>query len=356
MPLSDRARGIAFGLAAAALFGLSTPVAKALLEGVRPLALAGLLYLGGGIAVAAIRLRRPRRPLGHGASEAALRPADAGLLAGIVLAGGIAAPLLMLFGLGRVSAVAGSLLLNLEAPATALLAVALFGEHLSRREITAAGLVFLGASLLQWGPGELRIDAGGVLAIAAACLFWALDNNLTQRLTLRDPVAVVRFKMLAAGGCNLALAGLAGDAWPGPELVATALAVGAASYGFSVLLDTWALRLLGAAREAACFATAPFFGAILSVAAFGDRFGVAEALAALAMASGVAVLLRDRHSHEHLHEALVHDHRHDHDEHHDHAHAEGTDSTRPHAHLHAHDPLRHAHPHVSDAHHRHRHR
>ena len=56
----------------------------------------------------------------------------------LVLAGGVAGPLLMLFGLQRTSAVTGSLLLNLEAPFTIAIAVLVFREHLGRY---AAGAV-----------------------------------------------------------------------------------------------------------------------------------------------------------------------------------------------------------------------
>lgn len=40
---------------------------------------------------------------------------------------------------------------------------------------------------------------------------------------------------------------------------------GAAAYGLSVLLDAYALHHIGAAREAALFATGPFFGALAAL-------------------------------------------------------------------------------------------
>ena len=70
------------------------------------------------------------------------------MLAVIAVFGGIVGPVLMLYGMSRTSGVTGSLLLNLEGPATIVLAVALFGEHLGRREMTAAALVIAGAGLL----------------------------------------------------------------------------------------------------------------------------------------------------------------------------------------------------------------
>ena len=348
--------GAANALAAAVLFGMSAPLAKMLLAGTGPLLLAGLLYLGAGLGLLVVGWLTGDR--GTGASrtrEARLRGADFAVLAAIVAAGGVAAPVLMLFGLQRVSAVVGSLLLNLEAPFTILLAVVLFGEHLGRRELLGAVLVALGAALLTYVPGDLRADSVGAVAILIACLGWAVDNNLTQRLSVRDPVAVVRTKGLAAGAVTVALALGGGSELPPVQYILGGLALGFASYGLSVVLAVRALRCLGAARHAAFFATAPFVGAVAAVPLLGEALGVREAAVGGVMALGVALLLTERHAHAHVHERLEHEHAHVHDEHHEHQHPPGGPGDEPHSHVHVHQPLSHAHPHVSDVHHRHRH-
>jgi len=270
-------------------------------------------------------------------------------------------PLLMLFGLARVSATAGALLLNLEGPLTALVAVAAFGEHLGRRGLLATVLVFTGAALLGLGGGVGHVTLGGGAALAGACLAWAIDNNLTQRLALRDPIAVVRAKTLGAGTALLALGFAFGDRLPAPRLALEALCLGAVSYGASVLLDAYALRLLGAAREAAYFATAPFLGALVGAALFREWLAPVDLGAAALMIAGVAILLRERHAHLHTHAPIEHEHVHLHDAHHLHAHQapdDGPDdgpADGPHAHRHRHEAITHDHPHTSDAHHRHRH-
>lgn len=342
-------RGALCGLLAAALFGASAPAAKWLLAGTNPAMLAGLLYLGAAAALFLVRRVRPER------AEARLRPADAGALAAVSLLGGVAGPLLMLLGLARLSAVSASLLLNLEAPLTAMVAVLFFGEHLGRFAGAALALVVVGAGLLQLQPNDLRGDLLGSLSIAAACLCWAFDNNLTQRLSLRDPFAIVRVKALAAGCFNVILGSLVGGGMPSLRTVALALPVGAVSYGISVVLDAYALRLVGAAREAVYFATAPFLGALVSVFCFGDLLSRVDVMAMGLMAWGVLLLLRERHAHAHLHEEVEHEHAHVHDEHHQHGHPPGLVVVEPHSHLHRHTPLVHDHPHVPDLHHRHRH-
>jgi drug/metabolite transporter (DMT)-like permease len=343
-------RGAALGIAAATLFGASAPISKRLLPELGPLRMAGLLYLGAGIALSVYGLVRPTSKKMR---EARLDRRDLRLLVGITVTGGIVGPVLMLAGLARVSGLVGSLLLNLEAPFTILLAVAVFREHLGRRAGLAAAAIVGGGLLLSWRSGELYADPLGVVAIAGGCLAWGIDNNLTQRLSLKDPVAVVLWKTLGAAACTLTLGLALRPTLPGPAVVGAAMLLGSLCYGASILLDMYALRVLGAAREAAYFATAPFVGAALAVPVLGDRFGAGEVGAAILMATGAWLLVREKHAHVHAHQPIEHEHMHVHDEHHRHAHPEPV--IEPHAHLHHHEPLEHEHPHVSDLHHRHRH-
>ncbi|HZL21116.1 MAG TPA: EamA family transporter [Polyangia bacterium] len=364
--MRETRRGAMFGLLAAASFGVGAPLAKLLGTRVPPLMLAGLLYGGAGLALSLVgaleslgRMATGRAPRG----EAPLGRRDLPALGAVTVLGGMVGPWLMLFGLARVSATAGALLLNLEGPLTALCAVALLGEHLGRRGWMATAPVFAGAALLAIGGGAVgRVTPIGAAALAGACLAWAIDNNLTQRLALRDPRAVVRTKTLGAGTALLVLARAFGEHLPAARLLGAALSLGAVSYGASVLLDAYALRLLGAAREAAYFAMAPFVGALVGAAVFREPVSWAELGAGALMLGGVSALLRERHAHPHTHAPIEHEHAHVHDLHHTHVH---TDAAGPpgqagqiegaHTHLHRHEAITHDHPHTSDAHHRHRH-
>lgn len=341
--------GSLYGFASALLFGVSIPLSKLLLPGVGPLMLAALLYLGAAILITIFRcisLLRSKPP-----TEARIRGSDAPALCAIVGFGGVIGPVLMLLGLARISALTGSLLLNLEAVFTIVLAVIIFGEHLSRSSAVASVLVVSGALLLSYRPGPISGSFLGVVAIVGACLSWAIDSNVSQRLSLRDPVAVVQVKTVGAGVISLVLALTTGRALPTPTLLAEALVLGSLSYGASLICVMLALRHLGAAREAAWFSTAPFIGAALSIPIFGMLPTTWEMLGMTAMVAGVYLMVREQHSHLHIHEQIEHDHSHFHDEHHRHTHAGRV--SEPHSHLHRHDPIAHEHPHVSDLHHRH---
>jgi drug/metabolite transporter (DMT)-like permease len=321
-------------------------LAKALLGAVDPTLLAGLLYLGCGITLGLARIV-------SGLSAVCFSRRDFVWLAGAILAGGIVAPILLLWGLTRTSASTASLLLVLEAPLSAVWARLLFGEHLGSRTVQAIGLTTVAATLMI-GPHGALGDSLGLLAVALACAAWALDNNLTREVAHADAVTVAAIKGLVGGSANVAAALALGAHWPRVGVVVAAGGVGAVSYGVSLVLYLISLRGLGTARTAAYFATAPFAGVIAGVSLLGEpltaRLAAASSLAALALWR----LLGESHGHRHRHEALEHFHAHVHDEHHRHAHAEA-ELAGAHSHWHRHEPLEHDHSHAPDVHHRHGH-
>ena len=347
-------RGVGLALAAAVLFGASAPFAKLLLAGTSPQLLAGLLYLGSGTGLLVVWLRGRRST----ARETAMARRDVPWLVGAIAFGGVLAPLLLMVGLTRAPASGASLLLNLEGVFTALIAWFVFRENFDRRIALGMLAIIAGGIVLSW---EGRLSWGGLagpLAISAACLCWGIDNNLTQKVSAGDPVQIAMLKGLAAGSVNTVIALVLGSNWPpGPKVIG-ALFLGFLSYGVSLALFVLALRNLGTARTGAYFSTAPFVGAVLSLAVFRERPTTLLLFAAGLMAFGVWLHLTERHQHEHQHEAMEHDHGHVHDEHHQHVHVLSdppvTDPT-PHTHRHWHQPMAHTHPHYPDIHHRHGH-
>ncbi|MEN9492186.1 MAG: hypothetical protein RJA63_2635 [Pseudomonadota bacterium] len=340
-------------LGAAILFGASTPFAKQLIgQGITsPFMLAGLLYLGSGLGLAIIRLVRDR-----GWQPVTLPRHEWPWLLGAIGFGGVIGPLLLMLGLSYTSASTASLLLNLEAVLTAVLAWLVFRENADRRIVLGMLLIVAGGALLSWQGGEAAGTGWiGPLALAGACLAWAIDNNLTRKVSASDALFIAGSKGLVAGCVNTGLALTMGAAWPATGTVLSAFTVGFFGYGLSLVLFVVALRGLGTARTGAYFSTAPFVGAAISIALLGEPTYPVFWFAAALMAAGVWLHLTERHLHSHEHVEMAHGHRHRHDEHHQHSHDFDWDGVEPHVHPHLHTKLQHSHAHFPDIHHRHWH-
>jgi drug/metabolite transporter (DMT)-like permease len=344
-------RGGALALAAAALFGVSTPLVQHFGSGLGPFATAAVLYAGAALA-GLVLMKRPDR-------EARLTRADMPRLMLLAGFGAVLGPVALAWGLQRTSGTSASLMLTLEALFTALMSWLLYREALGRRAACAMALLTAGGALLvldqgRAGGAHSSGSVAGMLAVLAATAAWGADNALSRPLAERDPGQVVLAKAALGATATAVLALLFAEPVPGLRAALGLLAVGATGYGLSLRFYLLAQRAFGAARTGSVFAFAPFIGGALAFV-MADRAASVPLLAGSAlMLAGVLLHLMERHAHMHAHEAMAHEHAHTHDDgHHNHVHA--TLPTGPHSHPHRHTPLRHAHAHVPDAHHTHSH-
>jgi drug/metabolite transporter (DMT)-like permease len=256
-------KGVFLAAVAAALFGMSTPLAKLLEQEIAPIMLASLFYLGTGLgfallsAVSAASKKHSKVLL--------LSLSDLPSLAVVITTGGIIAPACLMLGLSYSSAASASLLLNLEAVLTALIAWIYFHENYDSKIILGMIAITAGGAVLSFS-GALPSNTLGSLLITLACLGWAIDNNFTRKIAAADAKQIAMVKGLAAGLVNLLAFALAlGQKLPNAGALSAALLLGFVGYGLSLVFYVMALRDLGNARTSAYFATAPFLGALLSL-------------------------------------------------------------------------------------------
>lgn len=342
------ASGAALAVLAALAFGFTTPIVERAGHELGPFSTAALLYAGAALSAV--------RPGGLGASNG-VRPGrrHVVLLLAVAFFGAGLAPTLLAWGLQRTGGALGSLLLNLEAVFTVLLAWLIHREHVGGRVLLALLAMVSGGVLMTVDAAGLSLGRSlGGLAVLGATLAWAVDNTLTRGLAALDPVRVVGAKGALGAGLTGVSAVAMGEPLPGPGAATVLLLCGATGYGLSLRLYLLAQRKIGAARTGSVFALAPFVGAVLAWA-LGDRLPGSGALVASALFGlGVYLHLTERHGHLHPHPALSHEHAHRHDDgHHDHSHDPPVvgEHTHPHAHL----GLEHTHEHGLDVHHDHPH-
>ena len=360
--LSQYRTPILCALITAVLIGGSAPFTKLLLDGAGPLALAALVSLGSGSGALLFSLFGTAAGTQRSHVEAPPGRSDIPWLIGVTVFGGVLAPVTLIFSLPGTPAATAALLLNFEAVATTLIAAAIFGEWVSRRVWVALGCITASCLLLTCDPVTgfgLSLPALGILL---TCLFWAVDNNLGQRLSAKDPLLTISIKGIGAGIITLLFAVAAGEPFPDPVTTAAAMVIGFLCYGgLTSILFLLALRGIGAARAGSLLAVSPFFGVLFSLVLFAELPAGAFYVALPVMALGAWLLISEEHSHPHRHPPVVHEHRHRHDDlHHDHTHTVDdpplSSATDEHSHVHAHAELVHEHPHQPDIHHRHPHR
>lgn len=311
------ASAVMAALAAAALFGASTPLAKQFVGDMSALLLAGLLYLGSGVGLTGLRVLRDR-----GWRNPGLAPREWPWLLAAIGCGGVVGPTLLMLGLAATSAASASLLLNLEGVLTALLAWFVFKENADRRVVLGMALVVTGGLVLSW-PGTMvgaNHGSTGAAFIVGACMCWALDNNLTRQVANSDALFIAGLKGIIAAVVNIGLALALGQSLPLWTVTGPVLLIGFLGYGISLALFVLSLRGLGAARTGAYFGAAPFMGAAIAIGVFGESTSPLFWGAGLLMAAGLWLHLTERHEHPHWHGTLQHshphfpdmDHRHDH--------------------------------------------
>ena len=353
--MNSKVNAIVIALTAAALFGAATPLAKALLGAMSPFMVAGLFYLGSGIGLGiGILFRRFRQTAQQTEPAQRLQKAELPWLAGAIAAGGVAGPALLMLGLSSTPAATSALLLNLEGVLTAVIAWVIFKENVDLQVFLGMVAIVAGGAVLSWHPGAAGVPVGALL-IVGACLCWAIDNNLTRKVSANDAMVIACLKGLIAGPVNIAIAVTTGATAPTLPTTAAAMLTGLGGYGVSLVLFVVALRNLGTARTGAYFSVAPLFGVALSLLIWPEMPSATFWIAAALMALGIWLHVRERHVHEHMHERMEHTHRHRHDEHHQHAHDFPYEGDEPHTHPHVHLPITHSHAHFPDIHHRHRH-
>ena len=333
---------------AALLFGAAAPLGKPLLAFMNDFLMAGLLYLGAAIGVSLILLKEKAFQWPW-----QIRRRDLIKLSGAIFFGGMLGPVLLLAGLRLAAAGSVSLWLNLEMVATAAIGYLFFKDHLTPKGWLASLGVLAAATLLAWEGGQAGFLAGGLVALA--CISWGVDNHLSALIDGITPAQITFWKGIVAGSVNTVIGLLMGSFTGAPVHILGALALGAISYGLSILFYLTSAQRLGATRSQLIFSSAPFFGILLAFF-LGERLSFVQLGAFILFLGSVYLLFKESHSHEHQHHPLVHIHMHEHPSgHHAHEHAELETETLRHNHEHEHVPLTHNHPHWPDLHHRHLH-
>ena len=316
-------RSILFAILAAVFYAINIPLSKLLLRHVGETTMAALLYLGAGVGIGILSLfnREDRR------RSEKLTKNDLPYVIGMIVLD-IAAPILLMMGVNRGSSANASLLGNFEIVATAVIALLVFQEAVSKRLWGAIALVTLSSILLSLeGTGSFRFSYGSLFVILAT-VCWGLENNCTRKISSKSTYEIVILKGVFSGFGASVIALMKHETFPGIGYIAAALALGFVAYGLSIFLYVRAQHTLGAAKTSAYYAVAPFIGTFLSFVILRERITIMYLIALAVMIAGTALVVIDtlirNHAHPHRHtfththdgsthtHTVVHEHTHNH--------------------------------------------
>lgn len=342
---------ISAAISAAALYGISAPVSKLLLTSLSPSLMAALLYLGAGTGMLILKTFRSLRHKQK--MEAGMTKNEIPYIIGMILLD-IAAPILLMLGLGMTTSANAALLNNFEIVATSLIALLVFKEAVGKRMWLAILLITVASCILTLQDISGFTFSSGSVLIILACICWGFENNCTRMLSMKDPIQIVIVKGFGSGTGALIITAISGQRKSNLLFIVLTMLLGFVAYGLSIFLYIHAQRELGAARTSAYYAAAPFIGVFISWVVFRDGLTLNFLAALVIMLAGSFLAATEVHKHMHKHDATTHEHKHNHgDGHHNHIHEDGF--TGEHSHLHTHEAIIHNHPHTPDLHHDHSH-
>lgn len=336
---------------AAALFGISSPISKLLLEKIPPMLMASLLYLGAGIGMSLLGVIK--RSKNTEAKEAKISRSELPFVIGMIVLD-IGAPIFLMIGLTMTTASNASLLNNFEIVATSLVALFIFKESIGKRLWVAIFFITISSAFLSISDFSSFSFSVGSIFVLLACICWGFENNCTRKMSLKDPMQIVVIKGLGSGAGSLIIVFLTKAYANDIGYILVALILGFFSYGLSIFLYVTAQRQLGAARTSAYYAVAPFIGVGLSLILYSEPITRNFVIAVILMVFGAYYAAVEKHNHKHIHKVAQHEHRHNHnDNHHNHAHEKSIKGE--HNHVHIHKNIEHEHNHTPDMHHDHAH-
>ena len=278
-------------LFAAALFGSVFTVAKIPLATVDPLALSSIVYIVSGLGLI---------PFARASFRLDSRK-DYLLMLVVSLLGAVAAPALLLYGLQQTDASDASILTNGEVIFTIILSAAFFGEKPKGRigvfavSLVIAGL-FIATTDLQLSETILQFNAGNLM-ILGSMFFWAVDNNISRRLTTRiHPAKIAMVKSLVGGLILLGIAVLVGK-WDefttiDSNLWLIIIPMSLSGFGGALLLFLQGIKRIGTVKTMSIFSLTPIFGIVIAALVLGESITILQGIATAIIIGGIMILTR----------------------------------------------------------------
>lgn len=284
--------GYMYVLFAAVLFGSVFSLAKVPLATIDPLALTAVVYTISGLALI---------PFAKG-SFTFERKDDYFYVLIVTIFGGVLAPMLLMYGLQQTAASTAAILTNGEIVFTIALSSIFFGEKPHGRVglfaviLVVIGLVIATTEDLKALETIVQLNTGNIM-ILASMFMWAIDNNVSRRLTSRASPAKIAMVKSLSGGLVLIAITLAlgkGSIITGIKFDMWVLIVGMsiAGFGGALLLFLEGIKRIGTVRTMSMFSLTPIFGVVLAALTLGESITLFQGIATGLIVVGIILICR----------------------------------------------------------------
>ncbi len=279
--------GIVYALLAATLFGCNSPFSKLLIGHINSQVLAGLLCLGAAISIGSMQV------VSGGFKTNSLQGGEWLWFILTWIFGAVLAPALFVYGVSLSPASTVALLMSLEGTFTAAIAWIIFREKFHWQLAMGISTVLTGSIILIQDRFITNFSWGNI-AVIAACLCWATDNNLTRKISHRNVRQIAFLKNLGAAPVNIGIGLLLGANLPEQPWLSLGIAMGITNYGLAFIFLILGLRYLGASRAGAYFSVAPFVGTTLSIILLRETITFNFVAAAILIAIGLSLCIHEQ--------------------------------------------------------------
>lgn len=280
-------KGLLFAFLSAFLYDLNVPVSKYSLKTLSTNEILFLLYFGSAIGLFLLMLFNKKQKF-------SLKPekGESIYIIGVIIFD-ILAALFIVESLKYIDASTVSLISILEISFTIVISHFIFKTKISKNLIIAVILVSIGGFLLSFDSStEFKLSIASMLTVfATAC--WGLENNLTAKVSDKNPLLLVFYKCFAVAIFNLLfilninIFELFINNW-------YLLVIGFFTYGISILYYVYAINYIGISKTSIVFSFSPVFGALISLILFKEKITIYFVISLILMLMGIYFTIIDK--------------------------------------------------------------
>lgn len=280
-------KGLLFAFLSAFLYDLNVPVSKYSLKTLSTNEILFLLYFGSAVGLFLLMLFNKKQKF-------SLKPqkGESIFIIGVIIFD-ILAALFIVESLKYIDASTVSLISILEISFTIIISHFIFKTKISKNLIIAVILVSIGGILLSFDSStEFKLSIASMLTVfATAC--WGLENNLTAKVSDKNPLLLVFYKCFAVAIFNLLfilninIFELFINNW-------YLLVIGFFTYGISILYYVYAINYIGISKTSIVFSFSPVFGALISLILFKEKITIYFVISLILMLMGIYFTIIDK--------------------------------------------------------------